>query len=550
MKRFIRKVLFSRSFITGVLIILQILFYALVINNLTDYSNAIQLGSYILSTFLAIYILGIKNGTLDVKLPWVILIMLFPVFGSLFYLLYRNQKVRKKFRLNIESQAYATAKILHSPDDTYVKLQKSDKSVFNQSQYIYKFTNMPIYQNTQTKYLEIGEVYFKTLIEELEKAEKFIFLEFFIINQGIMWNKVFNILKKKAKQGVEIRLLYDDLGCINFLPATYKKHIEKYGIKCEIFNPIWPIATLAHNNRDHRKIVVIDGITAFTGGINLSDEYINKIHRFGFWKDTGIMIKGDAVKSFSLMFLESWHIYRDVNEDYSPYLPELQIKQMPGPQKKRRFRREKQIIDIEKELNQAKSPKFVYKNLWKDSKEFVQPYMSTPMDTEEIVARNVYINILNSANSYVYIATPYLIIDPELENAIINAAKRSVDVRIITPGVPDKKYVYSVTRSQYYNLLKYGVSIYEYTPGFIHAKNVVSDDSIATIGTINFDNRSFYHNYECGVLIHNSPSVISIRKDFIKTQNLSRKVTLHYADKIPLRIKLKTALFRLLIPLL
>ena len=536
------------------LIILQLLFYVLLGNVLYAYSGTIQIISYILSSLLAIYILGLKNGTLDVKLPWVILILVFPVFGSLFYLLFRNQRVRKKIRLNIESQAYATAKIAHSPENTYEKLKLSNRTIYNQSKYLYSVSNMPIYQNTQTKYFEIGEKYFEDLVKELKKAKKFIFMEYFIIRQGTMWNAVFNILKEKAKHGIEVRLLYDDFGCINTLPHNYKNHVEKYGIKCEVFNPIFPIATLAHNNRDHRKIVVIDGITAFTGGINLSDEYINKKSRFGHWKDTGIMIKGDAVKSFTLMFLESWHIYRDSLEDYSPYMPELQIKIENLPVKWKRFRKRKKyknskIINPMNEMIKSNA-KFTYTNLWENSEEYIQPYMSTPMNSEEIVARNVYVNILNSATNYVYITTPYLILDPELEEALINAAKRSIDVRIITPGIPDKKYVYSVTRSEYLSLLQNGISIYEYTPGFIHAKNVVSDDIIATIGSINFDNRSFYHSYECGLLIHNSKSIDFIKKDFIKTQNLSKKITLDFADKVPLKVRIRTSLFRLLIPLL
>ena len=546
--------LLGRSFLTALLIILQLVFYALIINVFYQYSSTIQIVAFILSAILAIYILGLKNGSIDVKLPWVILILLFPVFGSLFYLLFRNQRVRKKIRLNIESQAYATAKVLHDANNTYEKLKLEDKSVYNQSKYIYDKTNMPIYKNTSTTYLEIGEEYFKVLIEELNKAKRFIFMEHFIVKQGRMWNTIFNILKDKANHGIEVRFLYDDFGCINFLPQNYKKHMEKYGIKCEVFNPIRPIATLAHNTRDHRKIIVIDGIVSFTGGVNLGDEYINEKSRFGHWKDAGIMIKGEAVKSFTLMFLESWHIYRDSNEDYSPYLPMIEIKKEQLPIKKKAFVRKKysknsKIINPMNSIIKSNA-KFDYINEWEDSEEYVQPYMSSPMDSEEIVARNVYVNILNSAVNYVYITTPYLILDPELEEALINAAKRSIDVRIITPGIPDKKYVFAVTRSEYLHLLKHGIQIFEYTPGFLHEKNVISDDKIATIGTINFDNRIFYHSYECGVFLYNSETISKIKKDFIKTQNLSKQIDLDYTDKIPLRIKIKTALFRLLIPLL
>ena len=493
------------------MLILQFLFYALLANIIYTFSYALYLVALALSIWLALYILGLKNGPVDVKLPWVVLILLFPVFGSIFYLLFRNQKVRKKIRLNIESQAYATSKVIHDATDTYDTLKELDRSIYNQSKYIFKTTNMPIYQNTESKYFEIGEEYYKDLIEELKKAEKFIFIEYFIIKMGTMWNTIFNILKEKAASGVEVRILYDDFGCITSLPTNYKQHIEKYGIKCEVFNTIYPIVTLAHNNRDHRKIVVIDGKVGFTGGINLADEYINKQSRFGHWKDTGVMIKGDAVKSFTLMFLEAWHIYRDKNEDYTQFVVEPQTN---------------------------------------NSKEFIQPYLSTPMDDEEIVARNVYVNILNSATDYVYITTPYLILDPELKAALINAGKRDVDVRIITPGIPDKKYVFTVTRSEYADLLKNNIRIFEYTPGFIHAKNVVADDKVATCGSINFDNRSFYHSYECGLFMYNSHCVNEIKEDFIKTQEISKEIPKDYTKTLSTWCKIKSAILRVLIPLL
>jgi len=496
---------------TALLIILQIFLYAAIADVFYDYSRHIHMIAYTLSILLAIYILSMKNGTFDMKLPWIILILLFPVFGSLFYFLFHQQRIRKKVRKNIENQTYATKKINHTPEETYAKLLEKDKRMYNQSNYIYKTNNLPVYQNTKTKYFKIGEEFHASLLEELKKAEKFIFIEMFIIKQGKMWNSIFNILKEKAANGIDVRILYDDFGCIRTLPTNYKKHLEKYGIQCEVFNPMKPIVTLAHNNRDHRKIIVIDGNVAFTGGINIADEYINETIRFGHWKDTGILLRGAAVKSFTLMFLENWHIYQNKQEDYMQFMPS------------------------EKDF---------------EEQSFVQPYMGTPMDSEELVARNVYINILNDATDYVYITTPYLILDQELESALINAANRGVDVRIITPHIPDKKYVYAVTRSNYLNLLKVGISIFEYTPGFIHAKNVCSDDKLATIGSINFDNRSFYHSYECGVWIYDSKTVLDIKKDFLETQEISLKVNEDFINKVPFSKKLKTGLWRIFSPLL
>lgn len=509
--KYIKEFLLSRVFTTILLILLQIGFYLVVANVLAEYFFPIQFITYILSIVVSIYVLGLKNGTFDVKLPWVILILIFPIFGSLFYFLFHQQKVRKKIRKNLENQAYATKKFDFSNDAVYENLLKKDKRIYNQSSYIYKANNLPIYQNTEDTYFKIGEEFYAKLLEELKNAKKFIFIEIFILKQGVMWNSIFNILKEKAANGLDVRILYDDFGSIRDLPITYKKHIQKYKIKCEVFNRIYPIVTLAHNNRDHRKIIVIDGNVAFTGGVNFGDEYINETIKFGHWKDSGIMIKGDAVKSFTLMFLENWHIYQDKDEDYKKFMPSIKIS---------------------------------------EKESFIQPYMSTPMDADEIVARNVYINILNDAKDYVYITTPYLILDQELENAIINAAKRGIDVRIITPHIPDKKYVFVVTRSNYLPLLKAGVSIYEYTPGFIHAKNVCSDDKVATIGTINMDNRSFYHSYECGVFIYNSHTVDEIKQDFLKTQEISMKVDETIVSKSSIQNKLKTGLCRILSPLL
>lgn len=496
---------------TIILILLQVFFYGIIAELLSDYSVYIHITTYILTILLSLYILSLKNGTFDVKLPWVILILIFPVFGSLFYFLFHQQKVRKKVRKNIENQTYATKKIDYDHSQIYDKMLQKDKRMHNQSNYIYKTNNLPAYQNTETTYFKIGEEFYSALLEELKKAENFIFIEMFIIRQGKMWNSIFNILKEKAAAGVDVRVLYDDFGCISTLPYNYKKHLHKYNIKCEVFNPIYPIVTLAHNNRDHRKIIVIDGNVAFTGGINFADEYINQTIRFGHWKDTGLMLKGEAVKSFTLMFLENWHIYQDKDEDYKQYMP-------TG-------------VNINDES-------------------FIQPYMGTPVDPNELVARNVYINILNDATDYVYITTPYLVLDQELENALTNAAKRGVDVRIITPHIPDKKYVYVVTRSNYTPLLKAGISVYEYTLGFIHAKNVCSDDKIATIGSINFDNRSFYHSYECGVWIYDSKTVLDIKKDFLETQDISLKINENFADKVPFSKRLETGLCRILSPLL
>ena len=415
--------------------------------------------------------------------------------------------MRKKFIKNLSMQSYtikeATGKI------QYVDNLKDKPGIYRQSEYILNSCDMPLYQNTETTYFEIGEKFYDSLIDELKKAKKYIFIESFIVSKGFMLDTILDILKQKVKENVEVRFMFDDWGTIETLPHGFNKKLEAYGIKCVIFNPLVPILSFRHNNRDHKKIIIIDGNIAYTGGVNIADEYINRKERFGHWKDSGIMIKGEAVKSFTFMFLESWHYYKNREEDYRRYMPTIEGQ----------------------------------------SDGYVQPYIYNPMD-EKPVARNVYVNILNEAKKYVYITTPYLIMDVELTNAVISAAQRGVDVEIITPHIPDKWYVHAVTKSFYDELLKAGVKIFEYTPGFIHAKNVICDDDVATIGTVNFDYRSLYHNYECGVWMYNTHIIQEMKNDFENTRDISMKITKELVSRTSLSQRLVQELLKFFSPML
>ncbi|MDE7298387.1 MAG: cardiolipin synthase, partial [Lachnospiraceae bacterium] len=317
-----------------------------------------------------------------------------------------------------------------------------------------------------------------------EKAEKFIFMEYFIIAEGRMWDTILEILKEKAAAGVDVRLLYDDVGCLRLLPFQYYETIRGFGIKCEAFNPFVPFVSTVMNNRDHRKILVIDGETGFTGGINLADEYINEKERFGYWKDTGIMLKGDAVWNLTVMFLQLWNALRPTDTDFDCFRPRARY----------------------------------------ETDGYVQPYGDSPLDFEN-VGENVYLNIINSAKDYVYIFTPYLISDSEMISALCLAAKRGVDVRIVTPHIPDKKFAFMLTQSYYEQLMDGGVKIFEFEPGFIHAKCFVSDDIVATVGTINLDYRSLYLHFECGVYLYRTSSVMDVKQDAIDTIARSIPVT-------------------------
>ena len=323
--------------------------------------------------------------------------------------------------------------------------------------------------------------------QSLRNAKKFIFMQFFIVDEGKMLKSVLDILKEKVKEGVEVRFMYDDVGSLTMLPRHYDRQLEKMGIKSVAFNPFIPVLSLAMNNRDHKKIVVIDGEIGFSGGFNLADEYINQRVKYGHWKDSGLMIHGPAVNSLTKMFLESWNVARNTEEDYEKY--------------------------------------YVCSHQKFEVDGYVTPYGDSPLDDEN-VGENVYLNMINQAYDYLYITTPYLILDDNLQTALINAAKRGVDVRIITPGIPDKKIVFRVTRSYYQTLIKHGIRIYEYTPGFIHAKNFLVDDKCATVGTINLDYRSLYLHFENGIYLYNNKILKDIKEDFLATVEKSHEITL------------------------
>lgn len=506
----ILKLLFSRLVIVGLIIVIQVGWFVLFLLKLGRYSLGINIAFSILSLIVTIYIVNKKDNP-AVKLAWVIPILMFPLLGGLLYIMFGGEGPGNFLRRKLESEYIRSRKYIEQDEDTYIKLTLEDKRVANQADYLWRIAGFPVHQHTATEFFRSGEDNFAVMKEELRKAEHFIFMEYFIINKGKMWDELLAILRQKAREGVEVRLIYDDMGCLDLLPYHYYKTLEREGIKCIAFNPFVPFFSVVMNNRDHRKIMVIDGYTGFTGGINLADEYINEIHPHGYWKDTGIMLKGEAVWNLTLMFLQTWNGLRKTSEDYALYRPH------------------------------------VYYQGEFESDGYVQPYGDTPLD-HETVGENVYLNIINQSKDYVYIYTPYLIIDNEMVTALSLAAKRGVDVRIVTPGIPDKKFVFWLTRSYYGQLLNQGVRIYEYTPGFIHAKCFVCDDEIATVGTINMDYRSLYLHFECGTFLYKTKAVMQVRRDMIDTIGVSREITSQMAREVwPIRVV--QAVLRCLAPL-
>lgn len=505
--------LFNRRIVLyTIAILVQAFFLMLVLWRFGNFFIYFYIINIILSLIVVLFILNNKSNP-AYKIAWIVPILLLPIFGGLIYLMFGNYKTSKKVKRDMQNINEKMEYFLKQQDDVMESLKSQSLTASNQSRYIQKYAFCPIYKKTTSEYLTPGEVKFKYLIKELKKAKRYIFLEYFIIEEGIMWNTILDILVEKAKQGIDVRVIYDDMGCLSRLPFGYDKQLEAKGIKCSVFNPFIPILSLRHNNRDHRKIVVIDGHTAFTGGINLADEYINAIDRFGHWKDASIMIEGEAAWNFSVFFLSLWEYLRGEKIDYELFKPLLEDKE--------------EII----------------------SDGFIQPFADSPID-DETVSEIIYLNLISQAKRYVYINTPYLILDNKLTTALITSAKRGVDVRIITPHIPDKWYVHSVSRSSYAELIESGVSIYEYTPGFMHSKVFVVDDQIAVVGTINLDYRSLFLHFECGVWMYGANCIKDIKKDFLQSQELSQRITSECCNSIKWYKKLISFILRIFAPLM
>lgn len=482
-----KKMIVYRILIVGALILLQVAWLVSALLMLSSTSAAINVFFRVIS-IIALFVVINSRQNPAYKLAWIVPILLFPIFGGLMFVLFGTRRPSKELRKKLNASWAKLAPCIEKNEDVLEEVSKESGTVYGQAKYLQDFANAPMWKNTQTMYFKSGEENFPYILEELKKAKHFIFIEYFIVADGRMWNTVLDILKEKAAEGVDVRFIYDDVGCLHLLPHRYYETMEEFGIKCEAFNPFVPFLSVVMNNRNHQKVLVIDGDVGFTGGINMADEYINEKERFGYWKDTGIMLKGDAVWNLTVMFLQIWNALRPTDETFDQFRP------------------------------------YTYRTERYESDGFVQPYGDSPLDFEN-VGENVYLNIINTAKDYVYIFTPYLIIDNEMMTALCLAAKRGVDVRIVTPHIPDKKTAFMLTQSYYEQLMSGSVKIYEFEPGFIHAKCFVSDDRVATVGTINLDYRSLYLHFECGVFLYRTSSVMDVKRDAIETIEKSIPVT-------------------------
>ncbi|MGN0675701.1 MAG: cardiolipin synthase [Oscillospiraceae bacterium] len=495
---------------------LQVSLIVVALGVFNDHFVYFSAASSILSAVALIWIINDKTNPYY-KLAWIVPVMLLPVLGTFMYIFVKLEFGTHIMNKRILQLIDTTSPFIPQDEETLEELGEISTKEKNLAQYMKKFAGYPVWKNTYAEYYPIGEEAFAAMIRELENAKEFIFMEYFIVERGEMWDTILEILVRKASEGVDVRFMYDGMCSLVLVPYSYPKKLIDRGIKCKMFSPIKPVLSTVQNNRDHRKILVIDGHTAFTGGINLADEYINKCVRFGHWKDTAVMIKGEAVAGFTIMFLQNWNIGEYGREDkYENYI-------------------------------RHDFPEIAEKELCTDG--FVLPYGDSPLDNEN-VGQTVYLDIINRAERYVHIMTPYLILDNEMIQALTYAAKRGVDITIIMPHIPDKVYAYLLARSYYAELISTGVKIYEYTPGFVHAKAFVSDDIKAVVGSINLDYRSLFLHFECACYFYRSPVVAQVENDMQETLKKCVMITLDDCKKYNIFKKIAGRILRLFAPLM
>ncbi|MGN1399153.1 MAG: cardiolipin synthase [Erysipelotrichaceae bacterium] len=502
--------IFSRFMLIVLLLILQIALVITFYGWLNQYFTYFSLIMTIFTLFMIVYLFNCEMDATG-KLTWMFMIALFPLPATCFLLFTQANAGHNTEKKRVTELIDSTKNAIEQPEGVIEEVKADAVGVDALAKYLNRSGCFPIFKQTDVTYFPIGEEKFAAMMQELQKAEKYIFMEYFILEEGYMWGKVLEVLSEKVKAGVDVRVMYDGTCEISLLPAKYPKLLAKLGIKAKAFSPILPIVSSHYNYRDHRKILVIDGKVAFNGGINLADEYINRIEKHGHWKDTAVMLKGQAAKSFALMFLQMWNI-DEKNPEFLPYLDDGGY--LPS-----------------------------------HSSGYVMPFGDSPLDDCK-AGEAVYMDILNRANNYVHIMSPYLILDGELSTALKFAAQRGVDVKLILPGIPDKEAVYALAKSHYHELVNAGVKIYEYTPGFVHAKVFVSDDIKAVVGTINLDYRSLYHHFECATFMYQCDCIADIEKDFQDTLGKCREVTLQSIKKEKFSYKLMGSILKFIAPLM
>ncbi len=496
-----------RGFTVGIAFFLQIgiiIFLAVYLMRYSIYAY------FVLELVSVITVFTLVNNAESYKLSWIIIILVLPVAGLFLYFMWGRKRVNSRYFRRLRELDNQMMQSLKQDESVVHDLERQHPNKVQISRYLRK-EGFPIYNNTKATYYKVGEDVLSAMLEDIKSAKKFVFMEYFIVSDGKVWSDILEELTKKAKEGVEIKLLFDDFGTLRINTHAFREDIKNRGIHMCIFNPIHrDMARMSFNYRNHKKITVIDGNIAYTGGFNLADEYANYIQRFGHWKDSGVRLYGEGAYSFTCFFLDMWRVGQETeicNEDYKP------------------------------DVSVTESG-------------YVQPFMGGPHRNPHNPTEGVYTRMINKARDYIYITTPYLVLDQSMRDDLTSAAQSGVDVRIIVPRVYDKWYVYMVNVSNYGNLMEAGVHIYEYKPGFIHAKNVISDDECAICGTINTDYRSFYLHYECGVFLSEMDAIKDMKEDFLKTLIQCEEMSLEKWVKRPIGNKIMQSALKILSPLL
>ena len=505
----IGKVLFHRVVLVSLFILLQLVVMLATVSWLSEYRQWVHVLLTVLSVVVIIYLMYDRTNP-SYKIAWIFLILAFPVAGICIYLTFGGRRLSRPVRQRMQLADDIIRENLWQEKITMESLRSISDPAAVQASFLYNVTGFPVYDNTETEYFSLGDLVYPRMLEELRKAEQYIFLEYFIIGEGVMWDGILEILRQKAAEGVDVRVMYDDFGCITTLPNYYERQLERWGIRAKVFNPFVPVLSGRLNNRNHRKLMIIDGKVGFTGGVNLADEYINLTHPHGHWKDCAVLVRGEAVWSMTAMFLAFWGYVDRSAEDLSVFRP-----------------------------RDAAVP----------SDGFLQPFADSPLDHENVGA-SMYQSLIRSARRYVWLMTPYLILDDEMLSALCTAAKTGLDVRIVTPGVPDKWYVHAVTRANYEALTAAGVRIYEYTPGFVHSKLALADGKFALVGTVNLDFRSLYLHFEDGVYLCGASAIEDIHADFAATFPKCEEITYAACKRTHPGQRLLQTLLKLFSPLL
>ena len=506
-KRGLARIVFGRTAVIILLLAVQVLFLFVAFFRLLGENLLVALASSgVISLVMALVIVNNPHEDNSVKLTWVVLVMTLPIVAIPLYFFVRMDMGHRLVRRRLWDICQESRSLVRQDCGAVGQLPQGSRGLAN---YLWEQGDFPACRGTEAWYFPLGDDAFQEILDQIEQAKSFIFLEYFIIAEGYMWGRILNVLEQKVQEGVEVRVLYDGTCAVALLPYNYPKRLEALGIRCKMFSPLRPAVSTHYNNRDHRKILVVDGKVAFTGGINLSDEYINRVTIHGHWKDNAILVRGEAVRSFTMMFLQMWNACEWKTEDFTPY---LSVAPVPG-----------QGVCI--------------------------PYGSCPFSSDKL-AEMVYMDIISRAQDYVHIMTPYLVIDGKMLSALTYAARRGVEVVLILPHIPDKKSMFSLAKTYYRPLLEAGVNIYEYTPGFVHAKVLVSDNCRGVVGTINFDYRSLYLHFECGLYMEDMPALGQVEDDIQDTLGKSQAVTLADCRRRPFPDRLTGCILRLFAPLL